>query len=127
MSFVLRARPNSKSPASGARSHVGTARSDAEPSRVSGGARLQHRSTGRRGGRARAREQIDLALDSTVTHTTHRFATLADLKREIVDARVWAGLHLRGSGEDGVRLGERVARWALQRYFRPTRPRPDDD
>ena len=73
------------------------------------------------------REQIDLALDSTVTHTTHRFATLADLKREIIDARVWAGLHLRGSGEEGVRLGERVARWALQRYFRHTRPRPDDD
>jgi hypothetical protein len=73
------------------------------------------------------RERIDLALDSTVTHTTRRFATRADLEREIVDARVWAGLHLRASGEQGVRLGERVAQWALQRYFRPTRPRRDDD
>jgi hypothetical protein len=70
--------------------------------------------------------RFDLELDSTVRHTTHRFATLAQLELEIVDARVWAGLHLRSSVEEGVRLGERVAQWALKRYFRPTWPRRDD-
>jgi hypothetical protein len=31
--------------------------------------------------------------------------------REIVDARVWSGIHFRTADEDGARLGTRVARY----------------
>ena len=47
-------------------------------------------------------------------------ATTKDLQEQIVNARVWAGLHYRDSGEAGVDLGLKVAHWSLVRNFRPT-------
>jgi hypothetical protein len=42
-----------------------------------------------------------------------------DLRNEIVDARVWAGLHYRFSGVAGVVLGRQVAKYDLSRAFEP--------
>jgi hypothetical protein len=60
---------------------------------------------------------INIDLDSSVTGTTRHFATVDDLRTEIVNARLWGGLHFRNSSEVGVRLGRQVAGWALDRYF----------
>jgi len=49
------------------------------------------------------------------------FATADQLREEIVDARLWGGLHYRRSSEVAVRLGTRVARYDLNHGFRPTR------
>jgi hypothetical protein len=57
----------------------------------------------------------------TTLTTSRHYATVEDLDREIVNARVWAGLHFRDSGEVGVKLGRTVAHWALDRYFQPAR------
>lgn len=62
---------------------------------------------------------IDLDLASTVTGTTRHYATADDLRTEIVDARTWGGIHLRGSSVRGVALGQTVAVDALANYFRP--------
>lgn len=43
------------------------------------------------------------------------FARLSDMLREIVDARVWAGVHFRTADVQGAQLGEKVVRW--QRWF----------
>jgi hypothetical protein len=51
---------------------------------------------------------------------THTFNTVSDLQREVANARVWAGLHYRGSTLAGLELARDVARWTLQRYFQPT-------
>jgi hypothetical protein len=51
---------------------------------------------------------------------THTFKTVNDLQREVVNARVWAGLHYRGSALEGLELARNVARWTLSRYFLPT-------
>ncbi len=51
---------------------------------------------------------------------THTFKTVKDLQREVVNARVWAGLHYRGSALEGLKLARNVARWTLRRYFLPT-------
>ncbi len=56
----------------------------------------------------------------TTLTTSRHYATVEDLDREIVNARVWAGLHFRYSGETGVKLGRNVAHWTLERYFLPT-------
>jgi hypothetical protein len=45
----------------------------------------------------------------TTLTTSRHYATVEDLDREIVNARVWAGLHFRDSGETGVKLGRNVA------------------
>jgi hypothetical protein len=55
---------------------------------------------------------------NTLTTTRH-YATASDLRHEIVNARVWAGLHYRNSGLVGVRLGQAVAQYALDNYFQP--------
>jgi hypothetical protein len=50
---------------------------------------------------------------------TQTFESADDLERQVADARVWAGLHYRGSTTAGLELAEDVARWALRRFFRP--------
>lgn len=46
------------------------------------------------------------------------FDTTSDLRRQIVDARFWAGLHYRFSGEAGVVMGREVAEYDLRHAFR---------
>jgi hypothetical protein len=58
-------------------------------------------------------------ISSPVTGTTRHYGTVEDLDREIVNARVWGGLHYRGSVEAGIEIGNQVADWSLQRYFQP--------
>jgi hypothetical protein len=42
-----------------------------------------------------------------------------NLRHEIIDARLWAGLHYRFSGVAGVVLGRKVAKYDLRHAFRP--------
>jgi hypothetical protein len=56
---------------------------------------------------------------------SHTFETVKDLQREVVNARVWAGLHYRGSAREGLELASEVAHWTLQRYFLPARDDSD--
>lgn len=52
---------------------------------------------------------------------TRHFESAAALREEIVDARLWAGVHYRGSSEAGVDLGRKVAHYDLNHSFRPAR------
>ncbi|HEY6643381.1 vanadium-dependent haloperoxidase, partial [Povalibacter sp.] len=54
---------------------------------------------------------VKLAFDSTVTGMTHYYRTTDDLVGEIIDARVYGGMHYRLSGEAGAVLGRQVAKW----------------
>jgi hypothetical protein len=47
------------------------------------------------------------------------YAHATDLVHEINDARVWGGVHYRGSVETGVVVGRKVAHWVLKRHFQP--------
>jgi hypothetical protein len=49
------------------------------------------------------------------------FQTVHDIQSQVIDARVWGGLHWRSSVVGGETLGNEVAGWILSRYFRPTR------
>ena len=50
-------------------------------------------------------------------NAVRHFATTADLRTEIVNARVWGGVHYRFSGEAGVTLGKQVADYDLSHAF----------
>jgi hypothetical protein len=52
-------------------------------------------------------------------NAVRHFDTAQQLRDEIVDARLWAGLHYRGSSEAGVDLGQKVAHYDLNHAFRP--------
>jgi hypothetical protein len=47
------------------------------------------------------------------------FDTPNELRNEIIDARLWAGLHYHFSGVAGVILGRNVAKYDLRHAFRP--------
>jgi hypothetical protein len=51
-------------------------------------------------------------------NAVHHFPRPSDMRSEIVNARLWAGLHYRFSSEAGVTLGRNVARYDLQHAFR---------
>jgi hypothetical protein len=70
---------------------------------------------------------VHFALDSTVTGTTRVFENTDDLRAEIVNARVYGGMHYRNSGETGARMGEQVADYVDANYFRPIVLGDDDD
>jgi hypothetical protein len=59
--------------------------------------------------------RIEIDMPSTVAGTdpSRHFDTVDELITEIRNARVWGGLHYRGSTLVGSRLGDQVARWDL--------------
>jgi hypothetical protein len=52
---------------------------------------------------------------------THHFDSAQDLRKEVIDARLWGGVHYRTSSEAGVELGRSVAKYDLRYAFRPLR------
>jgi PAP2 superfamily len=58
---------------------------------------------------------VDPALLSNPRHFSH-FSEPLD---EIVEARIWAGLHFRTADVQGLELGREVAHWAQIHYFQP--------
>jgi hypothetical protein len=69
-------------------------------------------------------QRIELDLTSTapnVLQRTRHYENANDLVQEIIDARVWGGIHYRESDVKGALLGRKVAHWALDRYFLPVR------
>ncbi|RJP85138.1 MAG: hypothetical protein C4518_17190 [Desulfobacteraceae bacterium] len=63
---------------------------------------------------------IAIDLDSSITGTTRHYATADDLRTEIVNARTWAGLHLRNSSVLAVGIGQQLVADAMTaNYFAP--------
>jgi hypothetical protein len=75
--------------------------------------------------RALGTRRIDATLHGSADGTPGDFTAARtyrrphDLEREIVDARVWAGLHYRESAVQGVALGRKVARYVARHAFAP--------
>ena len=69
--------------------------------------------------------QIELDMTSTangVVQTTRHFATAQALRQEIIEVRIWSGIHYRFSGETGADMGRALAHWGLMRFFQPVAP-----
>jgi hypothetical protein len=70
-------------------------------------------------------DQLNIDIRGTdaggALNATHHFDTATQLREEIVGARLWAGLHYRGSTEAGIDLGRKVAHYDLNHAFRPVR------
>jgi hypothetical protein len=61
--------------------------------------------------------------DTNVAGRTRSFARVSDAVEEIVDARVWSGIHFRNADEASVRIARKIARYRAKHYFE----RIDDD
>jgi hypothetical protein len=62
-------------------------------------------------------KKVKITLSSTVTNTTRTFENTDDLIKEIIDARVYGGMHYRTSVQHGAVIGKKVAKWMTKNYF----------
>jgi hypothetical protein len=49
---------------------------------------------------------------------TRQFTSFSQLRDDIVEARIWSGVHFRFADTQGARIGRRVARWDDRHAFR---------
>ena len=63
--------------------------------------------------------QLEMDIHGSPGDTVRHFGSAEEIVDQVIDARVWAGLHYRGSSEAGVRLGQKVAHFDLHHAFQP--------
>jgi hypothetical protein len=79
----------------------------------------------------------NLAVTLTSTSVTgkplveHSYTNIHEIVREVINARVYGGMHFRTSGQDGATIGRKVAMWVARHYFKRVHDhdgdRDDDD
>ena len=68
-------------------------------------------------------DKIGFSAFSNKSCTTRSFERFSDALNEVIDARVWAGIHFRTADVQGAVLGKKVAQYLKKHYFQPVRPR----
>ncbi|MFJ9030240.1 vanadium-dependent haloperoxidase [Streptomyces sp. NPDC102274] len=66
--------------------------------------------------------RIDLDIPSEITGTTRHYEYADRLNRDMINARVWAGIHSRAADLAGCHAGHRVGAWILTHHFHSKRP-----
>jgi PAP2 superfamily len=64
-------------------------------------------------------DKIAFSAFSNKSGTTRSFDRFSDALKEVIDARVWAGIHFRTADMQGAVLGKKVAHWLDKHYFEP--------
>src|SRR5438309_2883184 len=68
-------------------------------------------------------DKIAFSAFSNKSCTTRTFDRFSDALEEVIDARVWAGIHFRTADEQGAKLGKKVAHYVDKHYFQRVRRR----
>ncbi|GAA3935629.1 vanadium-dependent haloperoxidase [Actinoplanes auranticolor] len=63
------------------------------------------------------RDDLSFSAYSAESGTTRHFDSLSSARTELIEARIWAGVHYRGAAVHGDRLGEAVTRDVLAGEF----------
>ncbi len=61
---------------------------------------------------------VSTRFRGTLAQTRH-FESFSGPLDEIINARVWGGIHFRTADEQGAKLGKTVAKWERRHYFKP--------
>jgi hypothetical protein len=64
-------------------------------------------------------DKITFSAFSNRTRTVRNFDRFSEALKEIIDARVWGGIHFRAADVHGAVLGKKVAHWLRKHYFQP--------
>jgi hypothetical protein len=62
-------------------------------------------------------DRIGFSAFSNKSCTTRSYDRFSDALDEVIDARVWAGIHFRTADEQGAKLGKKVAHYLKAHYF----------
>src|SRR5215471_2962472 len=68
-------------------------------------------------------QNLNLTLTSTAVPDVRHYDSGAALRQDVVDARVWLGIHFRTADTVSRNLGIRLADWVLDHYFQPVHGR----
>jgi hypothetical protein len=63
---------------------------------------------------------LDITLRTsipTLAGVTRRYDRAADLNRDVVNARIWLGIHFRFADTAGITMGQRAASYVLGHAF----------
>ncbi len=71
--------------------------------------------------RLNAGGHVDLNIASGAAGITRHYDDADAFQAEVVNARVWSGIHFRTADETSVVIGKQVVGWTLDRYFRATK------
>jgi hypothetical protein len=64
-------------------------------------------------------DRMQFSAYSPSSGTIRSFTSFSQALQEVIDSRVWGGIHFRTADVVGARIGKRVANWERSRYFRP--------
>jgi PAP2 superfamily len=64
-------------------------------------------------------DKIAFSAFSNKSGTTRNFDRFSDAIKEVIDARVWSGIHFRTADMQGAVLGRKVAHYLEKHYFQP--------
>ena len=65
-------------------------------------------------------DAVSSRFPGTPAQTRH-FHRFSQVLNEIIDARVWGGIHFRTADTQGATIGRKVARWERRHFFHPVR------
>lgn len=71
------------------------------------------------------RDDMTFSIDSNVaglTNSVRTYSRFSDTLAEVLDARIYGGMHYRHSTRIGANMGKQVSRFTTRHFFRPTRP-----
>ena len=63
--------------------------------------------------------------DTNNAGLTRSFTRFSQAIGEVVDARIWSGIHFRNTDEQGAKIGRQVASWRERHYFKAVHGRND--
>jgi len=52
---------------------------------------------------------------------TRKFSKLSDYVTEVVNARIYDGVHYRTSGEAGAAMGRKIGQYTVENFLKPMR------
>jgi hypothetical protein len=64
---------------------------------------------------------LQFSATSSVSNTTRSYTSISQAIQEVIDARVYAGIHFRIADEHGALIGKQVARFRERHWFHAVR------
>jgi hypothetical protein len=59
-----------------------------------------------------------MSWTDTIAGRTMAYTRLSDAQNEIIELRIWSGIHFRAADEQSAHLAKRVAKWRKHHYFK---------
>ena len=79
------------------------------------------RSSGRSGSSSARTGSRSTSTPAAYPGQPRHFTSFSQAMKEVVDARVWGGIHFRYADQQGAMMGKKVAFWLQKHYFQPIR------